>query len=337
MKTILSGYRILDLTDEKGMLCSRLLADMGADVIMIERPGKPHLSRQSARFRFPNAGKRSIVLDPGEPSGRENFENLISQTDVLVESESPGYLDGLGFGYGDLSKINPKLIVASITGFGQNGPYRDYKVSDLVASALGGSMYVSGEPDSPPLKLFGEQAYNTACLFAANGIMLALMARPASGKGQRLDISIMECVAATLDHVLPRRFYGGEVARRQGSLYWNCAFRVLPCRDGYIVLTLLHQWDTLVEWLDSEGMAADLTDEQWKNRDVCLENIDHIIEVLGKWALSHTAAELVEKGQLMRFPWAKVNTIPELMASPQVAGQSPCLTTLSMGCPDLYE
>ena len=120
-------------------------------------------------------------------------------------------------------------------------------------------MSVCGEPDKPPLKPFGPQAYNTACLFAANGILLALWQRHTSGKGQYIDISVHESVAATLDHVLVRYFYEGEVAQRQGSLYWNKAFRIFPCKDGYILLSLLHQWETLVEWLDSEGMAEDLT------------------------------------------------------------------------------
>ena len=312
----LSGERVLDLTDEKGMLCSRLLADMGAEVIKIEKPGE-----NSARSIFSwgtNAGKLDITLNLEAEPGQEIFRRLIKTADVVVESEQPGYLEALGLGYPELSQINPRLVMASITNFGQSGPYRDYKSCDMVASALGGQMYVCGEPETPPLKPFGNQAYYSACLSAAIGILLALWNRHTSGRGQHIDISLQECVAATLDHVLVRYFYEGVVAKRQGSLHWNSAFRIFPCRDGYILLSLFHQWETLVEWLEAEGMAEDLTDKKWLDGEERLQHLDHIIEVLERWTKSHTVAELVEKGQLMRFPWAGVTSIPGLVNSPQL-------------------
>lgn len=309
---ILSGYRVLDLTDEKGWLCGKLLTDMGADVIRIDRPGEKPLTD------FLNAGKRSITLNIETTSGQELFKRLIQTADVMIESYAPGFLDRLGLGYVGLSHLNPRLIMTSITNFGQTGPYKDYKSSELVASALGGQMYVCGDEDTPPLKPFGEQAFYSACLFAANGILLALWHRHTSGTGQHIDISIHECVAATLDHVLVRYFYQGEVAERQGSLYWNNAFRIFPCRDGYILLSLFYQWETLVEWLASEGMAQDLTDKKWQEREEQQRNIDHIIHVLEKWTQIHTVAELVEQGQAMRFPWANVATIPQLVHNPQL-------------------
>jgi crotonobetainyl-CoA:carnitine CoA-transferase CaiB-like acyl-CoA transferase len=246
---------------------------------------------------------------------------LIKTSDVIVESYPPGYLEALGLGYLELSGINRQLVMASITGFGQNGPYRDYKVSDMVASALGGQMYVCGGVETPPLKSFGTQAYHVACLLAANGVLLALYNRYATGRGQHIDVSVMDAVAATLDHVLVRYFYEGVVARRQGSLHWNNAFRVFPCRDGYILLSLFQQWETLVEWLDAEGMAEDLIDNKWLDREERLQQLEHIIEVLERWTCSHTVAELVEKGQLMHFPWAEVTSIVGLLDSSQLTGR----------------
>ncbi|MFH0769008.1 MAG: CoA transferase, partial [Chloroflexota bacterium] len=181
-----------------------------------------------------------------------------------------------------------------------------------------GQMYVSGEPQLPPLKPSGNQPYYSACLFAAIGILLALWNRHTSSTGQHIDISVEECTAATLDHVLVRYFYESVVAKRHGSLHWNNAFRIFPCRDGYILLSLFHQWETLVEWLDDEGMAGDLTDTKWLDREKCLGQFDHIIYVLERWTKSHTVGELVEKGQSMRFPWAEVSSIPGLMNSPQL-------------------
>jgi crotonobetainyl-CoA:carnitine CoA-transferase CaiB-like acyl-CoA transferase len=288
----LSDYLILDLSDEKGKLCAKLLSEMGANVV---------------RFEF-EADRRVPLLE------------LVKKADVIIETYPPGYLSSLGFGYAKLSKIHPGLIMASITPFGQNGPYKDHKACDLTLQAMGGWLSVTGKPRAP-LKLFDNQAYFTASLFAANGILLALWHRHAAGRGQYLDISIFECVAATLDHVLPRYFYEGVVSRRQGNRHWNNAFCIFPCRDGFILLSVLLHWETLVEWLASEGMAADLADTKWRDREVRLKGLDHIENILEAWTLTHRVDELVEKGQLMHFPWAKVTSVPELLNSPQLVAR----------------
>lgn len=179
-------------------------------------------------------------------------------------------------------------------------------------------MYVCGEAESTPLKPFGAQTYRSACLFAAVGILLALWNRRTTGRGQHIDISVQDCVAAALDHIMVRYFYQGIVSERQGSLHWNNAFRIFPCRDGYILLSLFQHWETLVEWLDSEGMAEDLTDKKWLDREERHRHLEHVIEVLERWTRSHTVAELVEQGQLMRFPWAEVASISGLLDSPQL-------------------
>lgn len=315
----LANYRILDLTDEKGMFCARLLADMGAEVIRVDKPAAK-LSPKSA-IEIDNLGKRSVTLDPEAEAGQEIFRRLVKTADILVESYPPGYLEKLGLGYPSLSGINPRLIMAAITPFGQSGPYRNFQADDLVAAALGGQIYINGEPGLLPLKPYGNQTYHQAGLAAASGIMLALWQRHASNRGQYLDISLQESAASGLDHVLVRYFYRGEVAERQGSLYWNKAFRIFPCRDGFILLSLFRQWETLVEWLADEGMAGDLTDARWRDGEKRLEHIDHIIEVLERWTKSHSAVELIEKGQMMRFPWAKVNSLDDLYASPQLAAR----------------
>jgi benzylsuccinate CoA-transferase BbsE subunit len=229
----------------------------------------------------------------------------VKAADVLIESFPPGYLVSRGLGYPVLNGINPGLVMASVTPFGQYGPYHGFKADDLTLQSLGGWLSVTGDSGAP-LKLFGRQAYHVASLFMVNGILLALWRRHATGRGQYLDISMMECVAASLDQVLPRYFFGSAISRRQGSLHWNNAFRVFRCKDGYILLSLHQNWETLVEWLASEGMAADLTKARWNDREERNLNISHIIDVLKKWALGHNVEELVEKGQLLHFPWAEV-------------------------------
>jgi benzylsuccinate CoA-transferase BbsE subunit len=286
---VLSGYHVLDFTGEAGLLCVKTLAGLGAEVVRIS---------------------------PGKPAEEVEFRRLIEKVDILVETLPPGYLESRGLGYRNLSKINPGLIMVSITPFGQAGPYRDRPASDLTLQALGGWLSVSGGPRTP-LKLYGSQAYNTASLFAANGILLALRHRNRTGRGQHIDISIMECVAAALDQVLPRYFYEDIVSGRQGSRHWNNAFKILRCADGYILVSLHLHWETLVAWLDSEGMAGDLTDKKWQEREERNRGIEHVIEVLERWTIKHKAGELAEKGQLMRFPWAVV-------ATPRQASRQEC-------------
>jgi crotonobetainyl-CoA:carnitine CoA-transferase CaiB-like acyl-CoA transferase len=268
----LAGCRVLDLTDINNLLCVRLLAGMGAKVVR---------------------SKEAILAKD------------VKTANILIESLPPGYLASRGLGYDALSQLNPHLIMASITPFGQSGPYKDLKSCDLVNQALGGWLSVTGTPEMP-LKLAGDQSYHAASLFAVNAILLALWQRGETGRGQYIDIAVQECVVATLDYTLVRYFAEGVVSQRQGSLHWNHAFRVFPCQDGYILLTLHHQWETLVELMASEGMADDLADVKWRDRQERESHLDHIIAVLEKWTLSHRAAELEQTGQLMRFPWAEV-------------------------------
>ena len=330
MKSALSSLRILDLADEKGMFCSRLLGDMGADVIKVERPGGdplrqhgpylggvPHPER-SLKFWHLNASKRGITLDIESAEGSKILKKLAKAADVVVEAFSPGYLDKLGLGYDDLSRVNPGIILASITPFGQTGPRKDFSADDLVASSLGGQMYVTGGEDTPPLKPYGQQSYHLASLLAAIGILIALFNRWRSGRGQHLDISLQEAVAASTEHVLVRYYHEGVVAKRQGSLHWGGAFRVFPCRHGHILLSLFRNWQTLVEWLSSEGMAEDLRAAKWRDAETRRRNLGHITRILEKWTKTQTSGELFRKGQLMGFPWAKISSPKEVVSNPQL-------------------
>jgi len=329
-KAALTGLRILDLADEKASFCTKLLGDLGAEVIKVERPGgdksramgpfwgnTPH-PEKSLSFWHNNTSKLGITLNLDSEEGQNIFRRLAQRTDVIVESFPPGYLDKLGLSYQTLSEPNPGLIVASVTAFGQSGPYREYHSCDIVAAAVGGQMYVCGAPDTPPLKPGGEQAYYLASLFGAIGILLALRQRKQSGRGQHIDVSLQEAVASALEHVMVRHYYEGIVSRRQGSRHWNNSFCLLPGKDGYILLSPFMQWETLVELLDNEGMAADLKDEKWREERYRTQNLDYIIQILERWTITHTTAELFELGQLMRLPWAPVASPAEVANSPQL-------------------
>jgi len=327
---LLTGLRVLELTDEKASFCSKLLADFGAEVIKVERPGgdasrwigpfwknTPHPER-SLPFWYNNTNKLGITLNLESREGQEIFRRLASKADVIVETFPPGHLEKLRLGYEKLSEINPKLILASITGFGQTGPHRRYKSCDIIASATGGQMYVCGAPDTPPLKPYGEQSYYMASLFASVGILMALRERNHSGKGQHIDVSLQEAVAATLEHVLVRYFYDGVISRRQESSRQNDSFCLLPCKDGYTLLMVDRDWDILVDWLDSEGMASDLKEERWRDEEYRRQDWNHIIDLLTHWTKTHTRAELFELGQLMCLPWAPIFTVAEMANSAQL-------------------
>jgi len=326
----LDGLRVLDLADETASFSTKLLADMGARVIKVEKPGGDasrnigplfkdiSRSENSIPFFYSNTNKLGITLDLGHNEGKSIFSKLVPNTDVIVETFAPGELKRMGLNFEALSSLNPKLIWASVTGFGQNGPRRNFKVSDLVASAYGGQMYVCGSPSAPPLKSFGDQSYYAASLFAATAILLALRNRAKTGTGEHLDISLQASVTATLEHVMVRYFAEGIIFQRQESLHWNEGFVVLPCKDGFIHVTLFQKWETLVEWLATEGLAADLADEKWLDEGYRRQHLGHVITVLKKWTTAHTIKEIFETAQLMRFPWAPVRSPNEVCNSPQL-------------------
>ena len=209
-----------------GVYCGKLLADVGADVIKVEPPGGDAMRRtgpfvagvdapeNSLNWRHYNTNKRSITLDLGSDAGSQLLQRLAGNADVLLESFQPGYLDSQGLGYEGLSDGNPGLVYASLTPFGKTGPYRDYKGSDLVGFAMGGYMYATGWPDTPPNKLWGLQAFHTTSNRAFIGILIALYHRMATGQGQQVDVSMQEAVTATTEHVNTTYNYTGENAIR---------------------------------------------------------------------------------------------------------------------------
>jgi len=326
----LSDLRILDLTDLKGALCAKLFGDMGADVIKIEPPGGdamrsigpflgniPHRDR-SLLYWFYNTSKRGVTLDLRRPEGQEIFKRLAAKADVVVESFAPGTLEGWGLGYDQLKRLNPKLVLTSITPFGQTGPYRDYASSDTIAEALGGMIYTNGFSDDAPLRALGLQAYHSASFFAAIGTMSALWARDTIGEGQWVDVSIQEATAAAVEHVAPFYHQGLGIQTRQGSLHWSRYFRVAKCKDGYIMHCSLGDWTSLVEWVKSDDKAQDLSEPQWEDQVYRKDNAVHMFDVLDEWAKDYRVAELMEGAQLRRIPYATVRPPEALVEDPQL-------------------
>lgn len=339
-ESMLSPYRVLDLTDEKGYLCGRLLGDLGADVIKIERPGgdpdrnqgpfyHDEADPEKSLFWFAyNANKRGITLDIEQAEGQDILKKLVAGTDFLIESFPPGYMDRLGLGYSSLEKLNPGLIMVSITPFGQTGPYKDYKGPDIVVWAMGGRMYSIGEEGRPPTRIsHHSQAYLQGGLEAAAGAMLAFYHRQMTGEGQHVDTSIQAAAAQPgnmgwdLRNVVAPR---GATARSRLRIT-----RVWPCKDGKV--SWMYQGGQraaerttrpFMKWMESEGMLNDfLKDFDWEEFDMSKttqETIDLIEEPIGRFFQSFTKEELLEGAVMNRIMFYPTFNTADILKSPQL-------------------
>ena len=329
----LTGYRVLDLAGPLGVYCGKLMADMGADVIKVEPPGGDPMRRigpfinhqthleQSLHWLHFNTNKRGITLDFATAEGAGILRQLASKSDVLLETHPPGYLDSLGLGYPALAGENPALVYASLTPFGQSGPYKDFRASDLVGFAMGGYMYVTGWPHTPPTRLWGSQAYHTTSNRAFIAILLALYHRLATGLGQYVDVSMQEAVAATTEHVNTAYNYEASPAVRCGFRHGGQFVATWKCQDGYVSITTNTQqaWDDLRAWMARDGMAGDLMDEKYNERFILRgEHSGRIEELIQQWALQHTRREITDWGQAHHHPWGPVVVPGELLHNTQL-------------------
>jgi crotonobetainyl-CoA:carnitine CoA-transferase CaiB-like acyl-CoA transferase len=335
----LAGLRVLELADETGQFCGKLLGDLGADVVKIEPPGGeqsrtvgpflddvPHADR-SLSFWYYNTSKRAITLDLETADGRDLFRRLAAGADVILETFRPGFMASLGLGYDSLSAGNPRLILCSLTPFGQTGPWRDYKSSDLLHMAAGGEMASCGYdeadvPDAPPIAPGGGNAWHMGCHYAYIAIMAALFHRTVSGQGQYIDVSIHEACALTTESAIANYVYRGEVLKRQTGRHHavnptpRTQFRA---KDGIYVTALIsgglnpRNVKALAELLDSYGMADDLKDPKYQDPAVIAANTSHIIDgVLANFIASLPADEVYHAGQERGFTWGAVHA-PEAL------------------------
>lgn len=317
----LAGYRVLDLADSKGHFCGKVLADLGAEVIKIEKPSGddtrrlgpfkgdvPHPEGSLYFLNF-NTNKKSVTLDLESPQGQEAFRKLVRRADALIESFPPGTMERLGLSYRSLREINPGLVMASITGFGPTGPYKDYQAPDIVCFAMGGLMSLCGNPDQPPLAAPWEQTYQLASIHAAYGVLLALYHRLATGLGQHVEVSLQE-VQASLQYMIVNYSANALILPRLGGRVTTTGAApcgIYPCKDGYahfFVLAPWH-WKAFLEWI---GQPEALSAPVWSNRHFRAQNIDVIDPFVRDFAAPYSKAELYEQGQARHLPLAPVNT-----------------------------
>ena len=259
-------------------------------------------------LKFANTGKdnTSFLVKLLKQSGAEEVfvraedgAEAFASCDVILDC---GQMD-----YDELKKTRPDIILVSVTGFGLTGPRKDWMADAYIAAAAGGSMNMCGKEGMVPLAPAGAQAEKISGLFALNGILLALLERRRTGEGKHLDISMQEAVAGALDLVLVRSFYYGEDPHRTGSLAWGKQNFIVPAENGHIMLHIKpSEWQTLVDWMDGDGMAEDLADPKWRNREYRESNMEHVMEVVSRWSRNYPKEELFETAQLMRMAWAIV-------------------------------
>jgi crotonobetainyl-CoA:carnitine CoA-transferase CaiB-like acyl-CoA transferase len=316
--SLLSAYRVLDLCDDKGMFAGKILADMGADVIKIEKPGGDPVRKrgpfygdipdpEKSLFWFAyNNGKRGMTLDVSTSKGRDLFKKLVKTVDVFLESFPVGYLKEIGLGYEELSAVNDQLVMVSISPFGQTGPYSRFKGDDLIVSAMGGLMQVCGDEDLAPLPVGFPQAYLAASLDAVEAVLVALWARPQIGKGQYADVSAREGVIFTESEMVPYWTMMGQNPSRHGRRVQRPGGVTSPviwkCKDGYINYIIqagqpgAERNIAMVKWLEEEGFATDyLKGKKWHEfdwRKTKQEEMDLIIGPLQDFFMSHTREEL---------------------------------------------
>ena len=315
----LKGYRALDLTAMSGQLCGRVLADLGMEVIKIEPPGGdpvrkvPPFARSvdgkqlSTTFAHLNAGKASKVLDLDREADRAAFRRMVETADVVLESFQPGELDAKGLGYKSLAAINPGIVMASITGFGQTGPKKNLAYNDLVALAESGFLYISGDPSLPPCRPPETQAYYFASLFAAAGLLAALYRRERTRQGDHVDSSMQETLA-TQEHIIRLWANEKQISKRAGSQHGSVApAKIFSCRDGFVYLYVTRQhWKLfLTIWKDHDP-AFDAP--EWLNNLYRRAHADELNQAVQSFLSEFTMADITELLQAKGLPCVPVNT-----------------------------
>jgi crotonobetainyl-CoA:carnitine CoA-transferase CaiB-like acyl-CoA transferase len=336
--TALAGRRILELADEQGEYCGKLFADMGADVVKVERPGgdatrehPPFWTGASGRrlslsFLYRNTSKRSVTLDLRRREGADLFSRLAASADAVIETWPAGALEELGLGPGDLRREHPALVVTSLSGFGRTGPQRSFESSDLVANALGGTLYVHGYAEDPPVRLAGSHAHVMTSTCAAAATMIALHHAARTGDGQHVDVAAIEVMAA-VSHIcgIGKWLDDGIVPRRAGTgLFASVPSGAYPCRDGLVYLMVnrpLH-WEALARWIheetENEAVLSPLFRGPSSARYEFRELLDDAIAEL---TARYTVAEAVAEGQRRHLAMTAVASAAAVAADEQLAAR----------------
>ena len=326
----LAGVKIIDLTHHiAGPYATKLLADFGADVLKIERPGGDPARRlppffhdepdaeKSLPFLYLNTNKRSVTLNLKSETGLGILLDLLADADALVENFAPGVMASLGLDEDTLRAHNPRLVVASVSNFGQTGPWRDYRATDMVEYALGGLMYIFGAYDREPLKHALHQAQFKAGTNLASATLMALYHQRLTGEGQRVDVSIQESIASALRDVTNNYTYTGAVRRRQPN-HTGDLTRLRAVSDGYVLpnpgIGASLNWQILVDFLE----APELDDPRFDNASVRLENAEALGAILDDIFATKRKQDIFYAAHEKRFIYGVIDSPEETVNNPQI-------------------
>ncbi len=342
----MAAYRVLDLSDERGLLCGQMMADLGADVVVVEPPGGSRVRRLAPFYQDRadpngslywwayNRNKRGITLDIGAEQGKALLLKLVATADFLVESAAPGYMAGLGLGHRELAAVNPRLIHLSITPYGQSGPKADWAASDLTVLAAGGPLTLTGDDDRPPLRVAVPQAWLHAAADGALGAMIAHFERLRTGRGQHVDVSAQESVTiATQSGALAEHFHAQPFRRHRGGLRLGILENqiIWPAKDGHVTMAVAFGANagpfmvSLQKFLyrqsqlpgadpELQGLGPLLAGAQWPEHAR-----DKIIAAIRAFTSRRTKAELMDMAQRNEVLVGSLETLADVAASPQLA------------------
>ena len=329
MPRALDDIRIVDLTRViAGPYATTLLGDMGAQIIKVELPGRgddgrygyPTVEGVPVVFLALNRNKKGITLDLRKPQGAELFRRLVRQADVIVENFAAGTMEKWGFGYDALSEINPRLIYAALSGFGQSGPYAQRTSYDIIAQAMGGLMALSGFPDGPPTRGGGALGDFIGGVFTALGVLCAVHYRDRTGKGQMVDVSNMDAIFSMLDNWPTVYGLTGQLPQRMGNRHpFTAPYDCFHAKDGWLVIAVGNS-QLFRSLVTAMGMPDLGRDARFKSPNARLERHDEVNRIVGDWVKDRTVAEVMQVlgPEGANVPCAPVMTLDRLVADPHV-------------------
>ncbi|MBU1206566.1 MAG: CoA transferase [Proteobacteria bacterium] len=325
----LKGIRVIDLTRIiAGPYCSMIMGDLGAEIIKVEQPkigdesrawGPPWVGESvSAYFISINRNKKSLTLNFKRPQALEIFKDLVKQADVVVENFRPGTMDELGIGYEDLQKINPRLVYCDMTGYGTDGPYRDKPGVDVIVSAIGGLMSITGEPEGEPVKIGVPLIDVLTGLYSFGAITSALYLREQTGKGQRISINLLAMQVATLINIGSNYLIGGIVPRRWGSAHPNITpYEAHRAKDEYLIFGVINErmWKSFCRLLGTDELSDD---PRFAHNSKRIENRQALNEIIDRKIAEKTVDEWIPLFDQAGIPCGPINTFDRVFSDPQV-------------------
>lgn len=325
MKRALEGVRVLDLTQAySGPFCTMNLADHGAEVIKIERPGVGDQTRTwgpfkndfSAYYAYINRNKKGITLNLADEEGKEIFEELVARADVVVENYKVGTMEKLGLSYDELKEINPSLIYASISGFGLEGDLAKRPCYDIVAQAMSGMMSVTGYPDAPPVKIGPSIGDSYSGAYLCMGILMALYKKSVTGEGSRIDVSMVDTLFSVMENFVVKYTVEGETPKRSGNIDPGIApFDSFKAKDGEFVMGCGtdRMFAGLCEAMGREELISDARFSTNDNR--CINYLPELKEIIEEWTSKKTIDELEEIICAKKIPFGRIQDIPAITES----------------------